>query len=154
MADLGFQFDAESVDPMGDRSPVPAGKYRAIITKSEWKATKAGTGRYLEFVIQIVEGESNGRMLWARLNLENPNQTAVDIARKELSSICRATGKLKPRDTMELHDIPFIVDVAVKRREDTGDLSNEVKGYQSVRAASESRQAEPSAAGSSKPSWM
>lgn len=154
MADLGCQFDAESVDPLGDRSPVPAGKYRCIVTKSDWKETKSGGGRYLEFTFQIVDGEHNGRMVWSRLNLENKSQQAVNIARSELSSICRAVGKLKPRDTMELHDIPLVVAVEVKKREDNNELTNEVKGYESVRVASEGKQAVAAAAGGSKPGWM
>lgn len=156
MADLGGQFDAESVDPLGDRTPVPAGKYRCIVTKSDWKATSAGNGRYLEFTFQIVEGEHSNRMVWSRLNLENHSQQAVNIARAELSSICRAVGKLKPRDTMELHDIPLVLSISVKPRADTGEPTNEVKGYESVRQASESKQAAPVAAtaGGSKPGWM
>ena len=156
MADLGCQFDAESVDPLGDRTPVPAGKYRAIATKSDWKATKDGKGRYLEFVFQIVDGDHSGRMLWSRLNLENPSQQAVNIARAELSSICRAVGKMKPRDTAELHDIPLVLAVAVKAREDNGEPTNEIKGYESVRASAESKQTVAAGAGTndSKPAWM
>lgn len=156
MADLGGVFDAENVAPLGDRSPIPAGKYRCVITKSDWKPTKAGSGRYLEFVFQIVDGEHNGRMVWSRLNLENPNQQAVQIARAELSSICRAVGKMKPRETTELHDIPLVVSVSVAKRSDTGDPTNEVKGYESVRSAAESGKAVAAGAGAgdSKPGWM
>lgn len=155
MADLGGVFNAEDVAPLGDRSPVPAGSYRACIVKSEWKDTKSGSGRYLELTIQIVDGEHKGRMVWSRLNLENPNSQAVGIARSELSSICRAVGKLTPRDTAELHDVPFIVEVSVKKRADNGEPNNEVKGYKSVAVASQS-QAEPASAGTSgeKPGWL
>jgi len=154
VADLGCQFDAESVDPLGDRSPVPAGKYRCIVTKSDWKETKSGSGRYLEFTFQIVDGDHKGRMLRSRLNLENKSQGAVEIARRELSSICRAVGKMSPRDTLELHDIPLVVAVEVKKREDNHELTNEVKGYESVRVASEGKQAVAAVAGGSKPGWM
>ena len=33
--------------------------------------------------LQVIDGPYKGRMLWARLNLENPNSTAVQIARAE-----------------------------------------------------------------------
>lgn len=156
MADLGGEFNAEEVQPLGDRSPIPAGPYKCCAIKSEWKHTAAGTGRYLEFTWQVLDGEHQGRMLWSRLNLENPNQQAVQIARSELSAICRATGKLKPRDTAELHDVPVMVKVAVKNRQDTGEPTNEVKGYESVAAHSSAKEPATAAAASdsSKPAWM
>ena len=154
MADLGAVFDAEKVAPAGDRTPIPAGDYRCVIVKSDWKPTKSGDGKYLEFTFQVIdEGPAKGRMLWARLNLQNPNAQAVEIARGELSAICRAVGKMHVRDTAELHDVPLMVAVAVKKREDTGDLTNEVKGYKTVAAAMAAKPAEPGGA-TGKPSWM
>lgn len=155
MADLGGQFDAEQVAPLGDRSPIPAGEYLCAAVKSEWKPTTAGTGRYLEFTWQVIEGEHKGRMLWSRLNLENPSQQAVAIARSELSSICRATNKLKPRDTSELHDIAVMLSVAIKKREDNGEPTNEIKGYKNPSGSTpELATASSSPASESKPNWM
>ncbi len=47
----------------------------------------------------------------------------------ELSAICHATGVMRPNDSVELHDIPLVLDVKVAKRNDTGDLTNEIKGY-------------------------
>lgn len=156
MADLGGQFNAEEVAPAGDRTPIPAGDYRCVIIKSEWKATSKGNGKYLEITFQIIEdGMVKGRMLWSRLNLQNPNSQAVEIARSELSSLCRSVGKMVVRDTAELHDIPLVVSVSLKKREDTGDITNEVKGYKSVAAsAAAATTAAVAVGGQSKPSWM
>jgi len=110
-----LDFNAHDVDPASGFDPIPAGKYVAIITDSEMKATKAGNGQYLELTLQVVEGEHNGRLVWARLNLDNPNRQAVEIARKELSAICHAIGVMTPKDSVELHGIPFIVKVACKK---------------------------------------
>lgn len=153
MADLGGTFDAENVEPLGDRTPIPAGDYRCAVIKSEWKKTKGGTGRYLEFVFQVLEGKHQGRLLWARLNLENKNAQAVQIARGELSSICRAVEKLKPKDSIELHGIPLIVKVGVKNREDNGEPTNEIKGYESVKGGSQ-KETVPSESSEQKPNWM
>ena len=68
------------------------------------------------------------RLLWARLNLDNPNATAVQIARAELSAICRAVGVLAPNDSVELHNLPLVIHVRCKKRKDTGELTNEIKG--------------------------
>lgn len=128
MADL-HGFDANQVEPTGDFDPIPAGKYLAVITDSEMKPTKAGTGSLLQLTFQIVEGEYQNRLLWTRLNLDNPNAVAVQIARADLSAICRAVGVLSPRDSVELHNLPLVIHVRCKKRSDTGDIVNEIKGY-------------------------
>ena len=122
-------FNASEVDPAADFEPVAPGSYTAVITESETKPTKAGTGSYLQFTFQIVDGEHQGRLLWARLNLDNPSETAGKIARGQLSALCRAVNVLQPKDSLELHNIPLVIKVGVKRRDDTGDMTNEIKGY-------------------------
>jgi hypothetical protein len=121
-------FNANNVEPMAEFEAIPAGKYVAAITASEMKATKAGTGSFLELTFEIVEGEFKGRKFWARLNLDNPNQVAVKIARSELASICRAAGVMEPKDSSELHNLPMLVTVKTKPDKD-GELRNELKGY-------------------------
>lgn len=128
MVDL-HGFDAEQVEPAGPPAPIPAGKYVAIITDSEWRLTRSGTGHYLQFTFLIIEGEYTDRSLQARLNLHNPNPLAVRIARAELAAICRAVGVLSPRDSTELHNIPLVIHVACRTRADTGDVVNEIRGY-------------------------
>jgi len=122
-------FNASDVDPAADFEAIPPGQYTAIITESENKPNKAGTGSYLQLTLQIVDGEHKGRLLWARLNLDNPSETAVKIARGQLSALCRAVNVLQPRDSLELHNIPLVIKVGVKRRDDTGEFTNEVKGF-------------------------
>lgn len=128
-------FNAANVDPATDFDPIPAGKYLAIISNSEMKSTKRGSGTYLELTFQVIDGQYKNRLLWSRLNLSNPNQQAVQIAQGELSAICRAVGVLQPKDSCELHNLPLIVTVKVKKREDTGDLLNEIKGFAKKEAA-------------------
>ncbi|GIW85379.1 MAG TPA: DUF669 domain-containing protein [Dehalococcoidia bacterium] len=128
MADLRG-FDANHVEPTSDFDPIPAGKYLAVITESEMKPNKANTGHFLQLTFQIVEGPYKNRYLWARLNLDNPNATAVQIARAELSAICRAVGVLAPNDSVELHNLPLVISVKCKKRDDTGEITNEIKGY-------------------------
>ena len=123
-------FNAANVEPSRDFDPIPAGKYVAVIVDSQMKMTKAGTGQYLELTFQIVEGEYENRFLWSRLNLDNPNPQAVQIAQAQLSAICRATEVMAPKkDSSELHNLPLVINVACKKRPDTGDITNEIKGY-------------------------
>jgi hypothetical protein len=65
MADLRG-FDANQVEPIADFEPLPADQYTAAIVESEMKPNKAGTGRYLQLVFEVLEGFYKGRRLWAR----------------------------------------------------------------------------------------
>ena len=142
-------FNANQVEPRAALEPIPAGKYLAMITDSEMKATKSGSGSYLLLTFQILEGEYKGRFVWARLNLNNANATAVQIARGELSAICRAIGVMTPNDSVELHNLPLVITVKCKKREDSGEVSNEVKGFAKREAAS----GQPQQAATSTPPW-
>lgn len=122
-------FNAHNVEPNADFEPIPAGKYLAVITDSEMKPTKNGSGHYLELTFQVIEGQYKNRLLWSRLNLDNPTELAVQIAKGELSAICRAVGVMQPKDSIELHNLPLVVTVKLKNREDNGEITNEIKGY-------------------------
>ena len=122
-------FDANTVEPSRTFDPLPAGKYLAAITGTEMKPTKDGTGSYLNIEFTILEGEFKDRKVWDRLCLNIPSKKAVEIAEANLSAICRAVGVMKLHDSVELHNIPLLVTVKLKKREDNGELANEVKGY-------------------------
>ena len=142
-------FDANQVEPSTSFDPIPAGKYTAAIVDSKVKPTKSGQGEYLELAFQILEGEYKGRQLWARLNLNNPNAQTVKIARGELSAICRAVGVLSPNDSVDLHNLPMIITVRCKKRPDTGEISNELRGF----AKRETASAVPPQAQNDIPPW-
>ncbi|MCC6581541.1 MAG: DUF669 domain-containing protein [Phycisphaeraceae bacterium] len=128
MANIG-NFNANDVEPNTPFDPLPAGKYLAAITASEMKPTKSGDGTYLQLEFEVLEGEFRGRKVWDRLCINHPNAMTVKIARGNLSAICRAVGVMQPKDSCDLHLIPLIVSVAVKKRPDTGELTNEIRGY-------------------------
>lgn len=123
-------FNANDVEPNSSFEPIPAGKYLAAITSSETKPTRNGDGSFLELTFSILEGDYKGRMLWARLNLDNPNATAVKIARGDLSAICRAVNVMQPRDSTDLHNLPLVISVKLKKRADNDELTNEIKGFE------------------------
>lgn len=128
-------FDANNVDPATYFEPLPAGNYLALITDSEMKPTKSGNGRYLELTFQVIDGPYKGRLLWSRLNLENPSTPAVKIAKAQLSAICRAVGVMVLNDSIALHNLPLLLTVKCKKREDTGDVTNVIRGYAKKEAA-------------------
>ncbi len=124
-----LNFNAASVAPATAFEAIPAGNYAVIITESAMKPTKRGDGEYLQLTLQIIDGEHSGRKLFDRLNLNNPNATAVDIAQRTLSAICHAVGVMQPQDSAELHDIPMQVKVGVEKNATDGTNSNVIKGY-------------------------
>ena len=148
MAQLG-NFNAADVEPTTDFEPLPAGKYVAVITDSETKPNQSKTGSYLQLAFQIIEGDYKGRYIWARLNLDHPNTTAVKIARAELSAICRAVGVMTPKDSTELHDLPLVISVKCKKRKDTEEIGSEIKGY----AKREALSGKPVQAATETPPW-
>lgn len=148
-----LNFDAHQVEPASGKDPIPAGKYVVAISNSEMHPTKNGTGQYLELEYQVIEGEHKGRKVWSRHNLHHANAQAVQIARGELSAICRAVGVMAPKDSAELHNLPLTVTVKLKKREDTGEMTNEVTAWAKKDAAIGTPQ-QATATGGNTPPWL
>ena len=131
----GYNFNAESIEPNTSYEPIPAGWYTAIISSSEMKATRDGYGEYLSLTLQVIEGQYENRLVFARLNLKNANDKAVDIARKDLAAICRAVGVMSPKSSEELHDKPLMIKVKVRPASGDYEASNDIGGYKAVEGA-------------------
>lgn len=156
-----INFNANEVEPSKAFDPIPAGKYIAVITDSEMKETRAGTGRYLQLEFEITDGEYAGRKLWSRLNIENQNAEAVRLARADLSAICRAVNVLTPSDSIDLHNLPLVIKVHCRKDKNTGEITNDIRGYESkANYKPEPKQAPAAPVSSqgvrvpSKPPWM
>ena len=130
----GYNFNAEEIEP-SSFDPIPAGWYTAIISSSEMKATRDGYGEYLSLTLQVIEGQYENRLVFARLNLKNANEKAVDIARKDLAAICRAVGVMSPKSSEELHDKPLMIKVKVRPASGDYEASNDIGGYKAVEGA-------------------
>lgn len=121
-------FDSTGVKPASPNEPLPVGWYRMAITASEMKPTSDGKGKYLQLEHTALDGDYKGRKAWARLNLQNANETTVKIAQEQLSAICHCTGVLKITNSSQLHNIPMLVKLSVKQS--TGyDPTNDVKAW-------------------------
>lgn len=146
-------FDANNVDPNTTFDPLPAGWYKAVITESEEKPTKAMTGSFLQLKLEVIDGPHKGRTVFDRLNLNNPNGTAVEIAQRTLSAICRAVNVRTPRQSSDLHDKPMMVKLAVRPAANGFDANNDVKGYEATDGGSSSGEAKPASSGAATPPW-
>ncbi len=133
MADLNF--DASTVEPNKGFGLIPAGDYDAVIIASEKKETNAGTGHYLSLTFQILSGEFQNRRLWANLNLWNPSDKAQQIARGDLSAICRAVNVLTVKDSTELHNRPLKISIVVRKNKQNDENENRIAAYKPRHAA-------------------
>lgn len=146
-------FDANQVEPNAVLEPLPAGWYQAVFTASEEKPTKAQTGSYLQLTCEIIDGQYRGRKVIERLNLNNPNEQAREIASRTLSAICRAVGVMTPRRSEDLLDRPFRVKIAVKPGDGQYGPSNEIKGYEAAGGSAAAAPAAAAPAAASVPPW-
>ena len=140
-------FDASSVTPSAIFAPLPEGDYQVVIADCKEKATKDGTGKYLEIAMQVVSGEYAGRKAFDRITLRNKSQQAEGIGRAQLSSFCRSTGCMQPRSTSDFMGKTAAVKLGLDK-DDKGVIRNIVKGwlFDSQPAAS-TAPAAPAAAG-------
>lgn len=127
-----LNFDSTVVEPTGKFTPIPVNDYLAIITDSEMKDTKKGDGKYLLLTYEVIDGEFKGRKIFETLNLVNSNQTAVEIAQRALSAVCRATGVLHPKDSSELHGKPLVINVGIRAGSNGFEDKNVIRGYSRV----------------------
>lgn len=115
MAMLPDVFKSDEHEKMGDFTPIPEGERCLVqINKSEVKDTKAGDGKRLIIYMKVQEGEYKDKTVLTGLNIVNPNPIAVEIAQKELASICDVCHKPTIRDSQELHGIPFFITVGIE----------------------------------------
>ena len=132
MAKFDQAFDSSQHKDMDAFDPITPGWYPAKIVDSDIKPTKAGTGTRMTLKMEIMAGEFKGRVVWAGLNLTNPNPMAVEISQKELATCCRAIGVPSLQDTNQLHGIPFMLKVKTKPAKGDYPASNEPAGYKTM----------------------
>lgn len=130
MAVLGKAFDSGQHSDMNDGfDPIPAGEYLTQVVESDVLATKTNDGKYIKLKFKILQGEFKGRFIWTNLNIINKNPVTVEIAQKELATLCRAIGKAVIQDTQQLHGIPFKMKVKIKPAKGDFPAGNEPINY-------------------------
>lgn len=111
-----------------DFQVIEPGEYPAVITKSEMKPTKDGSGQRLNLTLQILSGKYQNRTLFDGLNVKNKSQQAEQIGRSQLKAVCVAVNVPDPKVSEELHNKPLVIKVAVGK-DQNGNPRNEIKGY-------------------------
>ncbi|MFO0906803.1 MAG: DUF669 domain-containing protein [Isosphaeraceae bacterium] len=140
MAFLGNEFDASQVEPSKPREVIPPNWYTAIVDASDVKPTKkaqedeqyggpAANDKLLALTFRVVEGDHKDALIFTNLNIVNVNPQAQEIAQRDLSALCHAVGKLKIKDSSELHNKPLRIKVDVEKKEGFNPR-NIIKGYE------------------------
>ena len=129
MASLEMEKGEETVD---DYTPIPVGWYTSIITETDVKKTKSGTGIYMSLTHEIMDGEYKGRLIFDMITIENQNEDAQQIGTKQRNSLFAACGKAKIHDTDEFLNIPIKIKVRIGTANEGYDPKNEISDYKNV----------------------
>ena len=109
-------FNAQDYEPSQASGKHPCGKFPATISNTSIKPTKSGDGGLFE-----VEFSTQAGTITSRYNLWNKEPKAVEIAQKELSALCYATGIFKldfRNDGAALRGAKLIIDVDDQKNKD------------------------------------
>jgi len=128
-----LNFDSTGVEPATGRFELlPVDDFLAVISDSSMEPNKKTKGRHLSLTWTVIEGDYKDRKVFSNLNLDNENAQTVEIAQRELSAICRATGVLHPKDSSELHDKPVVISVGIRKGSNGYEDSNIIRKFSRV----------------------
>lgn len=128
-----IDFDATQIDTTS-HDPVQPGTYEAVITESEIRPCRSGAGRGINLTFEILSEPAKGRKVWSWINYIHPKQEAQRIGQEELARLCRAVGVGKLGDTVQLHNIPVMITVAIDKDNPTRNVIKKVAPKASVAA--------------------
>lgn len=150
---VALNFNAATVEPQKAFEPLPAGWYNVMIDESEMKPTKDTKGAYLNLRLNVMEGEFANRKVFCRLNLQNANATAVEIAEGHLSAICHAVGVIQCETSEMLHGLPFQVKLSLRPPKDDYEASNDCKAFKACDEGAGAAAGGAADGGSGEPAW-
>jgi len=133
MALINLALNPREVAPAGSGGQLPVSDamgHLVVITDSEFKENRKGTGEFVAFTLEIIEGDGVGTTGNWNLHLFNTNDKARDIAYSQLSALCHVTGIFPEGadvDTSIWHGIPFRAVVCLQTKQEADTSYTEVK---------------------------
>ena len=101
-------FNTNDYEPDAFPPPIPEDDYELMVTDSKLVNAKSGKGKYFAVALQVLSGEYKNRIVQQRYNIIHSSDTTERIGRQEFRQLCDAVGVTSPKDTAELHNIPFL----------------------------------------------
>ena len=112
---------------------VPDGNYTVLVRDTVVLKTKNGNGHYLLVKYLVANGPHKGVVLSEMFQFDNPNETTVAFAAKNLRSLCMAVGmpllKSCENEHENLQDKYLVVTTRQKIRSNDGQTESKVERY-------------------------
>jgi len=116
MVQLDNDYDAREEDAPGFNLIPERTQVKMMLIEDELKPNKNGTGENLKLVFQVVEGEYENKKIFENFVWSHKeSEVAVKIARARFASFCLACGIPCPKDTQELHNVPFMGEIGISK---------------------------------------
>jgi len=145
-----LNFDATDVPPAESFQPLPTGWYGMRIIGLEMRtSSNAAAGEMLSGELEILDDmhpDYAGRKAHFNLCINHANQQPREIARRQMSAICHATGRLQVSDTGELLGESIRVRLVAVPAKDGYDARSEVRGFKALTDEAPEEAAKPAAA--------
>lgn len=141
-----MSFDASKVEPNKPFEPLPKAWYPVQMVDSDVIPTKAEGGKQFRFELEVISGEYKGRKIFDGYNTANKNPVAEKIGQGQLAALCAAVNVMTFKDTKELHNIPFEVELSIKPADANYDAQNRVRDVRPLEGAAK-------ATAGAKPGW-
>jgi hypothetical protein len=156
LSDLGFDSRKVEAKQPGDKAPpIPEGAYQVAVSSTDLRNNKSNTGQLLEVKFAVIQGEYQGRTLATWLNIRHASAQTQTIAQAQLSALCRACGIVTLDDTSDFVNKTLVVKVSVRKRADTGDMTNNIDEFHPLTAlASPSNTGTVGTGAGGPPPWM
>ncbi|MCK9326868.1 MAG: DUF669 domain-containing protein [Bacteroidales bacterium] len=142
-----YNNEREFIQAEEEFTILPDGVYQLMLESAEWKNTNRGDGKYLALKwVVLAPEEFNGAIVFDNLNLDNPHEKAVVVAKRRLKSIEDYSG----REFFSEDDMPGsvvnakIVQEEFKGRDGSDKLSNKIKSYRENDSGAVQIEEEPS----------
>lgn len=149
MADIG---DIEFWNDVQEQAPLdalPAGPYTLAIIESDAEMNDKAQGRRIKVTYEVQTGPHTGRKAWDRFDIDravNVKGESRMIDLQDFKTLCVALGfQNPPRDTAELHGIPFIASAKVEQKDPNYAPSNKWGSYKPMAGANGAPAAAPRA---------
>lgn len=130
---VGADFDTKKEAESASGSPIPAGWYRVIVDSAEVKQTRDQTGYYAQIRFDVIEGQYERRVVFARLNLQNKNPTAQEIGRRQWAQLCEAVGAGNVQYASQIAGRQLEIQVTVRPARGEYPADNDVRGFRAAK---------------------